>query len=86
MREIEVLPDAEVTLLADRRVRGPWGLSGGEAGAAGKTSILRRDGTVEELPGKSNVRLSRGERIRIETPGRRRLGKERMRVHATSLA
>src|SRR5207253_4433273 len=26
VREIEVLTDAKVTLLADRRVRGPWGL------------------------------------------------------------
>ncbi len=69
VREIEVLTDAEVTLLADRRKRGPWGLSGGREGASGKTSILRQDGSVEELPGKFNVRLSKGERIRIETPG-----------------
>jgi len=26
VREIEVLTDAEVTLLSDRRLRGPWGL------------------------------------------------------------
>ena len=31
VREIEVLTDCEVTLLSDRRTRGPWGLSGGEA-------------------------------------------------------
>ena len=37
VREIEVLTDCEVTLLADRRSRGPWGLSGGEDGAPGKT-------------------------------------------------
>ena len=29
VREIEVLTDCEVTLLADRRKRGPWGLGGG---------------------------------------------------------
>jgi N-methylhydantoinase B len=69
VREIEVLTGAEVTLLADRRRLGPWGLSGGRDGAPGKACILRRDGTLEELPGKSNVRLSKGERIRIETPG-----------------
>jgi N-methylhydantoinase B len=69
VREIEVLTDAEVTLLSDRRTRGPWGLSGGQEGAPGKTCIVRRDGTVEVLPGKSHVRLSQGERIRIETPG-----------------
>jgi N-methylhydantoinase B len=69
VREIEVLADAEVTLLADRRVRGPWGLSGGAAGLPGNASIIRRDGSSEPLPGKFNVRLVKGERIRIETPG-----------------
>jgi N-methylhydantoinase B len=69
MREIEALTDAEVTLLADRRARGPWGLKGGSEGAAGKASVLREDGTTQDLPGKCNVRLRKGERIRIETPG-----------------
>src|SRR5712691_8688274 len=69
VREIEVLTDAEVTLLADRRTRGPWGLSGGADGLPGNTSAIRRDGSVERLPGKTNVRLRKGERIRIESPG-----------------
>src|SRR5207253_7158286 len=69
VREIEVLSDAEVTLLADRRTRGPYGLSGGEPGARGQTEIIRLDGSVEKLPGKLNVRLHQGERMRIESPG-----------------
>jgi N-methylhydantoinase B len=69
VREIEVLTDCEVTLLADRRTRGPWGLSGGVDGAPGKTLITRRDGSVEPMPGKFSTRLRRGERITIETPG-----------------
>jgi N-methylhydantoinase B len=69
IRDIEVLSDAEVTLLADRRARGPWGLNGGADGAPGKTEIVRKDGSVQGLPGKFNVRLRKGERIRIETPG-----------------
>jgi N-methylhydantoinase B len=69
MREIEVLTDAEVTLLADRRTRSPYGLSGGRDGAPGKAEILREDGSVEQLPGKFNRRLRKGERIRIESPG-----------------
>jgi N-methylhydantoinase B len=69
VREIEVLTDVEVTLLADRRSRGPWGLSEGHDGAAGKAAIVREDGTTKELPGKFNARLRKGERIRIETPG-----------------
>jgi N-methylhydantoinase B len=69
VREIEVLTDAEVTLLADRRTRGPWGLQGGADGSVGKASIVRSDGNHESLPGKFNVRLKKGEHIRIESPG-----------------
>jgi N-methylhydantoinase B len=69
IREIEVLTDCEVTLLADRRTRGPWGLSGGADGAPGKTFITRRDGAVEPMPAKFSTRLRKGERIAIETPG-----------------
>ncbi len=69
IREIEVLTDAEVTLLADRRERGPYGLAGGKDGAPGKATVIREDGSSQELPGKFNIRLRKGERIRIETPG-----------------
>ncbi|HKS71978.1 MAG TPA: hydantoinase B/oxoprolinase family protein, partial [Terriglobales bacterium] len=69
VREIEVLTEAEVTLLADRRARGPYGLRGGGEGAAGKAEVLRSDGSTDPLPGKVNVRLRKGERIRVESPG-----------------
>jgi N-methylhydantoinase B len=69
IREIEVLTDCEVTLLADRRARGPWGLAGGKPGAPGKTSVIRSGGAVEEMPGKFSTRLRKGERIRVESPG-----------------
>lgn len=69
VREIEVLTEAEVTLLAERRTLAPWGLQGGAQGAVGKAAMVREDGSVRELPGKFNVRLHPGERIRIETPG-----------------
>jgi N-methylhydantoinase B len=69
VREIEVLTDAEVTILSDRRKRGPYGLAGGHDGQAGKTEIIRSDGTVEQLPSKGSARLKKGERVRVETPG-----------------
>jgi N-methylhydantoinase B len=69
VREIEVLTDAQVTLLADRRSRGPYGLAGGADGAPGRTTIIRRDGSEEEIPGKTSVRLRAGERVRVESPG-----------------
>ncbi len=69
VREIEVLTDAQVTLLADRRSRGPYGLTGGSDGSPGRTVIIRRDGSEETIPGKTSVRLHAGERVRIESPG-----------------
>ena len=69
VREIEVLTDAEVTLLADRRRTAPYGLSGGDAGKCGRSIVIRENGVQEELPGKTSVRLRHGERIRIESPG-----------------
>ena len=69
IREIEVLTDCEVTLLSDRRTRGPWGLAGGNAGSPGKASVVREDGSIQELPGKFSTRLRKGEHIRIESPG-----------------
>jgi len=59
----------EVELLSDRRTRGPYGLAGGSDGAAGRTSIVHNDGSLETLPGKTSVRLKKGEKVRIESPG-----------------
>ena len=69
VREIEVLTDCSVTLLADRRTRGPWGLAGGEDGWPGTASVIRHDGSVEAMAGKFSTCLRAGERIRIESPG-----------------
>jgi N-methylhydantoinase B len=69
VREIEVLTDCEVTLLADRRSRGPWGLAGGGDGAPGKAFITHLDGSIETMPGKFSARLRKGQKIRIESPG-----------------
>ncbi|WP_109487427.1 hydantoinase B/oxoprolinase family protein [Occallatibacter savannae] len=68
IREIELLGDAQVTLLADRRATSPWGLNGGAPGEKGKTLIVR-SGEDENLPGKCTRELKRGTRIRIESPG-----------------
>jgi N-methylhydantoinase B len=69
VREIEMLTDCEVTLMADRRERGPWGLAGGADAVRGTAEIVRNNGSVESMPGKFSARLRKGERIRIETPG-----------------
>lgn len=68
VRELEFLEDAEVTILSDRRKRGPYGLQGGAAGAAGRNGILT-DSDYKELPSKTRANVRRGQRLRIETPG-----------------
>jgi N-methylhydantoinase B len=69
VREIEVLTDASVTILSDRRKLRPYGLAGGEDGQPGRTTVSRLDGSTEVLPSKASTRLKAGERVRIETPG-----------------
>jgi N-methylhydantoinase B len=69
VREIEVLADATVTILSDRRKSRPYGLAGGHDGSPGQTEILRADGSRELMPSKGSTRLLRSERVRVETPG-----------------
>ncbi len=68
VREIELLADAQVTLLADRRKTQPWGLQGGQPGAAGKSMLIHAE-REEALPGKCTRELPTGTRLRIESPG-----------------
>jgi N-methylhydantoinase B len=68
VREIELLGDAQVTLLADRRVFPPYGLNGGEPGAKGQTLLITNK-IEKSLPGKCNLQVNAGDTVRIETPG-----------------
>lgn len=68
VREIELLTEAQVTLLAERRQYAPWGLAGGHAGATGRMEVIRA-GEAQMMPGKFSVRALRGDVLRIETPG-----------------
>jgi N-methylhydantoinase B len=68
VREIELLSDAQVTLLADRRKFPPYGLMGGGPAMTGKATLITKAG-ARELPGKCSVRANKGDVIRIESPG-----------------
>jgi N-methylhydantoinase B len=74
IREIELLTDATVTILSDRRKTRPYGVAGGEPGATGRTTLIR-DGHEQVLEGKATTRVEVGDRIRIETPGGGAFGK-----------
>src|SRR6185503_7278157 len=68
VREIETLVPARMSLLADRRKRQPYGLSGGADGAPG-VNVIIRDKRAQKIAAKGSHELKAGDRIRIETPG-----------------
>ena len=70
IREIELLTDARVSLLADRRKFAPYGLNDGCAAKKGRASLIEAGGKRRRrLPGKFSIRAKRGARLVIETPG-----------------
>jgi N-methylhydantoinase B len=64
IREIETIVPARMSLLADRRKRGPYGLHGGSEGAPGVNCV-----NGQTIAAKGSRELKAGDRIRIETPG-----------------
>ncbi len=68
VRAVQMLTDAEVTILSDRRTRGPYGLRGGEPGQPGR-NVLISNGKTQQLAGKVSISTCEGDIIRIETPG-----------------
>jgi N-methylhydantoinase B len=68
IREIELLTDAQVTLLSDRRKFQPYGLAGGEPGATG-AAIHKSGKRIETIAAKSSIRAKKGDVIAIETSG-----------------
>jgi N-methylhydantoinase B len=68
VREIETLVPARMSLLADRRKRGPYGLNQGADGQPG-TNVIIRGNRLQKISAKSSHQLEAGDRIRLETPG-----------------
>lgn len=73
IREIELLTDAKVSLLSDRRKLAPYGLHGGEDGKRGLTYLItdiqKGKSKKKKLPAKFSISARKGDRIVIETPG-----------------
>jgi len=69
VREYLFHDEATVTLVTERRQFAPWGLDGGEPGAVGRNTVIRAGGGIEELGARAEVRVSAGDRVRVETPG-----------------
>ncbi|KAI0002477.1 cytoplasmic protein [Russula compacta] len=83
IRELEFLEPLQVSILSERRTRGPYGLEGGTPGGFGRNTWVKQgreedgDAAVDDLPttrqinigGKATIRTGKGDRLRIETPG-----------------
>ncbi len=76
-REIEFLDAATVSLMGERRVLRPWGLSGGGEAAPGEDWIVRPGNAPERLPGKTTFEVGPGDRLVVRTPGGGGWGKAR---------
>jgi N-methylhydantoinase B/oxoprolinase/acetone carboxylase alpha subunit len=70
-RDLQVLVDATVSLITERRGSQPWGLAGGEPGAVGENWLLPGgdEARAERLPDKCTIQLKRGDVLRMLTPG-----------------
>lgn len=70
-RDLQVLVDATLSLITERRVSQPWGLAGGEPGAVGENWLLPGgdEARAERLPDKCTVQLKAGDVVRMLTPG-----------------
>jgi N-methylhydantoinase B len=68
VREYRFELPAQVTVLSERRTQAPSGAAGGGAGATGRNRLWR-GGRWRRLPGKFQIDVTPGERLRIETPG-----------------
>ena len=68
IRSLEMLADCQVTMLSERRRYPPCGLRGGSAGKTGNNFLVVKGGR-KKLAGKFSLSLSKGDVIRIETPG-----------------
>jgi len=69
-RDLQVLIDATVSLITERRVSQPWGLAGGEPGAVGENWLLPGgdEDRAERLPDKCTIDLKAGDVVRMLTP------------------
>ena len=76
VREMEMLADAQVSLLCDRRKIPPYGLAGGDPGAKGKNELVRA-GRAIPLTSKCTFQAKQGDVVRIESPGGGGWGKKK---------
>ena len=69
VRELTFLEPMELSLVTQGRIKGAYGLGGGESGALGRQRLVRHDGSIRELGSLESVIVRNGDRLVMETPG-----------------
>jgi 5-oxoprolinase (ATP-hydrolysing) len=70
VRRLEFLKPLTLSLLSQRRgAHPPYGAAGGESGAVGRNTLVRKDGVRLALAGIVQVEVEAGDVLEIETPG-----------------
>ncbi|HIK42579.1 hydantoinase B/oxoprolinase family protein, partial [Thermoleptolyngbya sp. M55_K2018_002] len=69
IREIEFREPMTAAILSSSRRVAPFGLAGGDPGAAGRNWVDREDSRYEELPSCAEVQMHPNDALIIETPG-----------------
>ncbi len=75
IREYEFLEVVEVSLLTQHRVEAPYGMNGAEPGSKGEQWLVPRDGQKQKLPGITNFKAQKHDKLIIKTPGGGGFGK-----------
>ena len=69
VRKVRFLETMTAAILSNNRVHGPFGMAGGGAAAVGNNSVVRADGSVEQLAHIGKTEMQPGDLFVIETPG-----------------
>ena len=69
IRELEFLAPLTVSMIAQRRQKGPYGLNGGEDGLPGCQYLIRPGGARLPFKDAQSIEVKPGTRLVIETPG-----------------
>jgi len=69
IRKIRFLERMTASILSNNRIVPPFGSAGGEPGRCGRNSVIRSDGTREELSFVASTEMQPGDVFVIETPG-----------------
>jgi len=69
VRKLRFLEPMTAAILSNNRIYAPFGMAGGAPGARGVNTVLRADGSVEQVGHIGKVEMAAGDVFVIETPG-----------------